>query len=199
MTSVCVGSMRCCVQARLLKLSMRMCWIATSCMCTVGEHGDAFEHGSWQCLPCSRPGRACQVWNMLQQGWCSTVFLWTHTPKIGALQQLPHTGSLGCRHWLHSEMWWPRLLRGHSPIAWDDYEKDYSDLPKEVLEQHAVLEGAKEATRQLEASEASIRADLEVSPDGRLSHSRILVTVGSALAPHASSHLALTVCWTCKG
>lgn len=36
------------------------------------------------------------------------------------------------RHWLHSESWWPRLLRGQPAIAWDDYEKDYSDLPHEA-------------------------------------------------------------------
>ena len=84
-------------------------------------------------------------------------------------KQLPqllsaHSGllSMTCRHWLHSEMWWPRLFKAHTPIAWDDYEKDYSDLPREVLQQHHALEGAKEATRHLEASEASIRASLEV-------------------------------------
>lgn len=43
----------------------------------------------------------------------------------------------GCgRHWMHSEMWWPRLLKHHGEIAWDDYEKDYSDLPEEVLQRH---------------------------------------------------------------
>ena len=36
------------------------------------------------------------------------------------------------RHWMHSESWWPRLLRGQPAIAWDDYEKDYSDLPSEA-------------------------------------------------------------------
>lgn len=41
-----------------------------------------------------------------------------------------------CRHWMHSEMWWPKLLRQHAEIAWDDYEKDYSDLPEEVLQRH---------------------------------------------------------------
>jgi hypothetical protein len=40
------------------------------------------------------------------------------------------------RHWMHSEMWWPRLLKQHGEIAWDDYEKDYSDLPEEVLRKH---------------------------------------------------------------
>ena len=35
------------------------------------------------------------------------------------------------RQWLHSEMWWPRLFAApRSAIAWDDYEKDYSDLPR---------------------------------------------------------------------
>ena len=63
-----------------------------------------------------------------------------------------------CRHWLHSEMWWPCLFEGQAHIAWDDYEKDYSDLPREVLAPHAALEGAKEVTRRLEASEASYRA-----------------------------------------
>lgn len=29
-------------------------------------------------------------------------------------------------------MWWPRLLSGHAAIQWDDYEKDYSDLPPQV-------------------------------------------------------------------
>ena len=29
-------------------------------------------------------------------------------------------------------MWWPRLLRSHAAIQWDDYEKDYTDLPPQV-------------------------------------------------------------------
>lgn len=33
-------------------------------------------------------------------------------------------------------MWWPRLFTHHGDIAWDDYEKDYSDLPEEVLSRH---------------------------------------------------------------
>ena len=40
------------------------------------------------------------------------------------------------RHWEHHQMWWPRLFRHHGEIAWDDYEKDYSDLPEEVLQRH---------------------------------------------------------------
>ena len=37
---------------------------------------------------------------------------------------------------MHSEMWWPRLLAQHGEIAWDDYEKDYSDLPETVMQRH---------------------------------------------------------------
>ena len=42
------------------------------------------------------------------------------------------------RHWLHSEMWWPRLFAGGPAVEWDDYEKDYSDLPPPVLAAHQV-------------------------------------------------------------
>lgn len=41
-----------------------------------------------------------------------------------------------CSHWQHHSMWWPRLFKHHGEIAWDDYEKDYSDLPAEVLRRH---------------------------------------------------------------
>ena len=36
------------------------------------------------------------------------------------------------RQWQHSEMWWPRLFCHHAAIQWDDYDKDYSDLPPQV-------------------------------------------------------------------
>lgn len=39
---------------------------------------------------------------------------------------------------MHSEMWWPRLFVGGPAIEWDDYEKDYSDLPPPVLAAHQV-------------------------------------------------------------
>ena len=37
-----------------------------------------------------------------------------------------------CREWQHSETWWPRLFQHHQAIQWDDYDKDYSDLPLQV-------------------------------------------------------------------
>jgi hypothetical protein len=64
---------------------------------------------------------------------------------------------------MHSEMWWPRLFRHHGEIAWDDYEKDYSDLPEQVLEPHRAAELAKDAQRQIEAAEKDKREILQVS------------------------------------
>ncbi|KAK9866397.1 hypothetical protein WJX84_007801 [Apatococcus fuscideae] len=71
------------------------------------------------------------------------------------------------QHWAHSEMWWPRLLRHHSPIAWDDYEKDYSDLPAPVMQRHKAAEALKDADRQLENSEKSVRDILQERDDIR--------------------------------
>jgi hypothetical protein len=41
-----------------------------------------------------------------------------------------------CREWQHAESWWPRLLRHHEATRWDDYDKDYSDLPDPLLQLH---------------------------------------------------------------
>jgi hypothetical protein len=65
------------------------------------------------------------------------------------------------RHWMHSEMWWPRLFAHHAPIAWDDYEKDYSDLPNEVLAPHRAAELARDAVRRVEAAEKDKREVLQ--------------------------------------
>lgn len=75
-------------------------------------------------------GAADCLWPTLLIASGPTLPRLTHaTPRTLTRTQL-------CRHWQHSEMWWPRLLRCHGEIAWDDYEKDYSDLPEEVLARH---------------------------------------------------------------
>lgn len=63
---------------------------------------------------------------------------------------------------MHSEMWWPRLFRHHGEIAWDDYEKDYSDLPEQVLQPHRAAELARDAQRRIEAAEKDKREILQV-------------------------------------
>ena len=71
------------------------------------------------------------------------------------------------RHWQHSESWWNRLFREHNDIAWDDYEKDYSDLPEEVMVRHLATEAIKDVERKVEGSERRRREVLQESDDLR--------------------------------
>ena len=85
-------------------------------------------------------------------------------------------GQCLCRHWVHSEMWWPRLFRHHGEIAWDDYEKDYSDLPREVLEPHGIAELERDVVRQLEGADKDRREILQVMASCRPVPLRIKLT-----------------------
>ncbi len=62
-----------------------------------------------------------------------------HSPKalfgrlsLGEFTQTITEKYVCCREWQHSETWWPRLFQHHQAIQWDDYDKDYSDLPLQV-------------------------------------------------------------------
>ena len=55
-------------------------------------------------------------------------------------------------------MWWPRLLEGHPDLSWDDYEKDYSDLPSEELRRHQ-YERAEEERRQNQRDRGGVSED----------------------------------------
>lgn len=70
-------------------------------------------------------------------------------------------------HWKHSEMWWSKLFENHPEIAWDDYEKDYSDLPAEVLERHRIREAQKEEVKQIESKDEKRRKRLSQADDMR--------------------------------
>ncbi|KAL4437013.1 hypothetical protein ABPG75_004152 [Micractinium tetrahymenae] len=70
-------------------------------------------------------------------------------------------------HWQHSEMWWPRLFKAHANIAWDDYEKDYSDLPEEVLQRHRVTEAIRDDEQRVEQNEKKHRDMLQERDDLR--------------------------------
>jgi len=66
------------------------------------------------------------------------------------------------KHWLHNEMWWPKLFTHHTDTEWDDCEKDYSDLPPTVMEQHRV----KEAQQQIESQhEKAVKDELKCLDD----------------------------------
>ncbi len=71
------------------------------------------------------------------------------------------------KHWAHSESWWVRLFQEHQEIAWDDYEKDYSDLPEEVLEKYRKTEAIKDVERSLEGNERHRREVLQERDDLR--------------------------------
>lgn len=71
------------------------------------------------------------------------------------------------KHWMHSEMWWSKLFEGHADIAWDDYEKDYSDLPEEVLERHHISEAKREEQKQVERVDEKRRKRLTEADDMR--------------------------------
>ena len=71
------------------------------------------------------------------------------------------------KHWMHSEMWWSKLFASHEEIAWDDYEKDYSDLPDEVLQKHKVREAIKDAGREEESMDEKRRNRLQDLEDRR--------------------------------
>ena len=67
----------------------------------------------------------------------------------------------------HGESWWPRLFRHHGEIAWDDYDKDYSDLPEPVMARHLLNESQTQATNQLESAEKKTREALQERDDAR--------------------------------
>ena len=78
-----------------------------------------------------------------------------NTPSIGFSQ---------CRPWQHSESWWPRLFSCDPvSVAWDDADKDYSDLPPAVAAAHAAAVAKEEAGRQQEAREKQDREKVQVS------------------------------------
>ena len=69
---------------------------------------------------------------------------------------------------MHSEMWWPRLFKSHATIEWDDYEKDYSDLPPEILSPHfrqRVIEDHRQRQDQIENEKRyALQVQLQLYP-----------------------------------
>ena len=50
-------------------------------------------------------------------------------------------------------MWWPKLCVDHTEIQWDDYEKDYSDLPDPIMRQYQKNELQTKVLNQIEYDE----------------------------------------------
>ncbi|GBF98648.1 hypothetical protein Rsub_11642 [Raphidocelis subcapitata] len=84
-------------------------------------------------------------------------------------------GLASCPHfvfpWRHSECWWPRLFEGDGhaaqAVAWDDADKDYSDLPP-AIEALRLREAAREdGARREAAADKALRARLQGLEDRR--------------------------------
>jgi hypothetical protein len=107
----------------------------------------------------------------LHRGIIPNECFWTHMGGCGEDGCLVTMTKMNLevlqKHWMHSEMWWSKLFDHHPDIAWDDYEKDYSDLPAEVMERHRIKEAQKEETRQLESKDERRRKRLNAEDDRR--------------------------------
>lgn len=54
-------------------------------------------------------------------------------------------------------------MTSHPEIAWDDYEKDYSDLPADILQAHQFQQEAQDVAKRLEKTEKDERDILQVN------------------------------------
>ena len=107
----------------------------------------------------------------LERGIVPSESVWAQTGGVGEdgfvfylkkmnLELLAKSGG-------HEETWWPRLFKHHAEIAWDDYEKDYSDLPEPVMRKHLQLEAKEACVRRLENAEKRIRESASERDDAR--------------------------------
>jgi len=67
----------------------------------------------------------------------------------------------------HSDMWWDRLFCAHCKIAFDDYDKDYSDLPTPIMNTHLALEHSKQSVSLIEFEETKERDSCQTKDDIR--------------------------------
>jgi len=67
----------------------------------------------------------------------------------------------------HAEMWWPKLCKHHGDICWDDYEKDYSDLPEPIMRQYLANEAQTKLISNIEYKERLKREALQEADDLR--------------------------------
>lgn len=107
----------------------------------------------------------------LHRGVIPEDCFWTHCGGVGedgcCLTLRKMNLEVLSKQWAHSESWWPRLFEHHGDIAWDDYEKDYSDLPEEVMAKHRKVEAIKDAEKRIEDKERTRREALQEADDLR--------------------------------
>ena len=67
----------------------------------------------------------------------------------------------------HADMWWDRLFSAHCKIAFDDYDKDYSDLPAPIMNTHLAFEYSKQSVSHIEFEETKERDSCQAKDDIR--------------------------------
>ena len=67
----------------------------------------------------------------------------------------------------HADMWWDRLFSAHCKIAFDDYDKDYSDLPAPIMNTHLAFEHSKQSVSHIEFEESKERDSCQAKDDIR--------------------------------
>ena len=67
----------------------------------------------------------------------------------------------------HADMWWDRLFSAHCKIAFDDYDKDYSDLPAPIMNTHLAFEHSKQSVSHIEFEETQERDSCQAKDDIR--------------------------------
>jgi hypothetical protein len=65
------------------------------------------------------------------------------------------------KHWQHNRMWWQQLFDHHAQIVWDDYDKDYSDLPEPIMMEYKRNEARRDEERHLDHAEKEVRDRLQ--------------------------------------
>jgi len=64
-------------------------------------------------------------------------------------------------------MWWDCLFSTHCKIAFDDYDKDYSDLPAPIMNTHLAFEFSKQSEKLIEFEETKERELSQAKDDIR--------------------------------
>eukprot|EP00958_Prasinococcus_capsulatus_P018088 scaffold2088_cov399-Prasinococcus_capsulatus_cf.AAC.56 len=88
-------------------------------------------------------------------------------------------------YWEHANSWWEKLFTEHVPIKWDDYDKDYSDLPSDIRRIHDVREAKMDEVRALEHKEKTWKDNSDEQEEFRMKYKELrLAALGAGYWSH---------------
>ncbi|QDZ23050.1 CS domain-containing protein [Chloropicon primus] len=117
----------------------------------------------------SRSGEEVYFEGKLCRGIIPEQSMWEYDADTGALTFYLKKMNLELlsKSYQHAEMWWPKLCVHHTEIQWDDYEKDYSDLPEPIMQQYEKNEIQSKLLNNLEYKERLKNEALQESDELR--------------------------------